>query len=219
MSIGRRFFPSTSTMVTTELHIWLFSLRFTSHSFVLRWKYCKRKITTLISIRMLLSTAINGNETYELEYVCLSTNVQILWHGKDRGNFLGFFTTKNKFLKYNFEMFHFIKKQTVKRTVVQCKRKFPTHTYSEVLYNYNDLQGPSEGAATWPGPQVQRGAQRMSKFQKILMIRSTSSKGHILWTWITSWRNCFKKYSKFDSLRCFLISQMYCIFWSVCLHQ
>jgi len=39
MSIGRRFFPSTNTMVTTELQIWLLSLRFTSHSFVLRWKY------------------------------------------------------------------------------------------------------------------------------------------------------------------------------------
>lgn len=39
ISIGSRFFASTRTIVTTELHIWDFSFRFTSASRLLFWKY------------------------------------------------------------------------------------------------------------------------------------------------------------------------------------
>ena len=47
MFIGRRFRPSTSTMVTTELHIWLFSLLLTSDSLLFLWKYWNRNHVAL----------------------------------------------------------------------------------------------------------------------------------------------------------------------------
>jgi hypothetical protein len=64
-------------------------------------------------------------------------------------------------------------------------------------------------------------AQRMPKFQKILVIKSSFSKGHILWNlcWIASRRNCFNKYSTFWLCVVFPNITSSLRILSVCLHQ
>jgi hypothetical protein len=73
-------------------------------------------------------------------------------------------------------------------------------------------QGLLGGRRTiWPGPQ----AQRMSKFRKIFVKKSSCE----LLSWIAIWRNSFKKYLNLDSLECFTISPLHYASLSVCLHQ
>lgn len=66
--------------------------------------------------------------------------------------------------------------------------------------------------------QLNNFSQETKNSQKISVTRSSSSNKYISRTlnWIESQRNCFKKYSNLDSLWCFLISQLHCIFLSDC---
>jgi hypothetical protein len=69
----------------------------------------------------------------------------------------------------------------------------------------------------WHGPQ----AQMISKFKRILVMKSSLSTARILCplSWISSRRYFFTKCSKFECLGCYLTSLLQCAFLSVCLLQ
>jgi hypothetical protein len=56
---------------------------------------------------------------------------------------------------------------------------------------------------------------------EVLVIRQSSAKGHIVWnlSWIASRRNASRNIRTWDCLGCFLMSPLYCVYLSDCLHQ